>query len=632
MPCCQKHCGRIVNPIENSMQSPPLNDSACPLTPEQQAMINHLVGTLEPVQLAWIAGYLSAINTLALQGAGQATAVPAAAGTAVNGAAELTILFGSQTGNCEGVAKMAAERAAQRGINSNLKNMGTYKAAELKKEKLMMLIVSTHGEGDPPDSVEDLYDFINSKRAPKLGDLKYSVLALGDSSYENYCQIGVDFDKRFKKLGAESFRDRVDCDVDYDDDAEAWIDEALDKAADFADTGDSNAAPTGMPTMPFTFPGMAPAASKYNRKNPFPSEILENINISGCDSDKENRHVEMSLEGSGLVYVPGDSLGVFPTNCPVLVAEIIAAAKLKPDAVVQSASGEETLQDALLKTYEVTILTPKVIDGYAKFAGKAIQSLLGDKNKTKQRKYIEGRELIDMILDYPPKIDAQGFTAVLRKLPHRLYSIASSYDAHPEEAHLLIATVRYETHGRQRKGVATTFYSDRVTEDTLVPSFIHENPNFRLPADPATPIIMIGPGTGVAPFRAFVEQREIDGATGKNWLFFGDRRFRTDFTYQTDWQRFRKDGILTRIDLAFSRDQDEKIYVQHRMLEAAKDIYAWLQDGATIYVCGDEVHMAKDVHAALLDIVRKEGGMKANAAAEYVKNLQRDKRYQRDVY
>jgi sulfite reductase (NADPH) flavoprotein alpha-component len=614
------------------MQSPPLNDSACPLTPEQQAMINHLVGTLEPVQLAWIAGYLSAINTLALQGAGQATAVPAAAGTAVNGAVELTILFGSQTGNCEGMAKMAAERAAQRGIKSNLKNMGTYKAAELKKEKLMMLIVSTHGEGDPPDSVEDLYDFINSKRAPKLGDLKYSVLALGDSSYENYCQIGVDFDKRFKKLGAEAFRDRVDCDVDYDDDAEAWIDGALDKAADLADTGDSNAVPTGVPAMPFTFPGMAPAASKYDRKNPFPSAILENINVSGHGSGKENRHVEMSLEESGLVYVPGDSLGVFPTNCPEFVAEIIATAKLKPDAVVQSANGEETLQDALLKTYEVTILTPKVIDGYAKFAGKAIQSLLGDKNKAKQRKYIEGRELIDMILDYPPKIDAQGFTSVLRKLPHRLYSIASSYDAHPEEAHLLIATVRYQTHGRQRKGVATTFYSDRVTEDTLVPSFIHENPNFRLPADPATPIIMIGPGTGVAPFRAFIEQREIDGATGKNWLFFGDRRFRTDFTYQTEWQRFRKDGILTRIDLAFSRDQDEKVYVQHRMLEAAKDIYAWLQDGATIYVCGDEVHMAKDVHAALLDIVRKEGGMKANAAAEYVKNLQRDKRYQRDVY
>jgi len=273
-----------------------------------------------------------------------------------------------------------------------------------------------------------------------------------------------------------------------------------------------------------------------------------------------------------------------------------------------------------------------VIDGYAEFAGKGIQNLLGDKNKTKQRKYIEGRELIDMIVDYPPKVDAQGLASVLRKLPHRLYSIASSYDAHPEEAHLLIATVRYETHGRQRKGVATTYYSDRVTEDTLVPAFVHENPNFRLPADPATPTIMIGPGTGVAPFRAFLEQREIDGSASKNWLFFGDRRFRTDFTYQTEWQRFRKDGILTRIDLAFSRDQDEKIYVQHRMLEAAKDIYAWLQDGATIYVCGDEVHMAKDVHAALLDIVRKEGGMKADAAADYVKNLQRDKRYQRDVY
>ncbi len=595
-------------------------------------MINHLVGTLDPVQLAWIAGYLSAINAVALQGAGRTTAGPAAAGAAGNGAAELTILFGSQTGNCEGVAKMATERAAQRGIKSNLKNMGTYENAELKKEKLMMLIVSTHGEGDPPDAAEDLYKFVNSKRAPKLGDLKYSVLALGDSSYEHYCQTGVDFDKRFKELGAESIRDRVDCDVDYDDDAEAWIDEVLGKAAELADTGDGNAAPTGMPAMPFTFPGMAPAASKYDRKNPFPAAILENINISGRGSGKENRHVEMSLEESGLVYVPGDSLGVFPTNCPELVDEIIAAAKLKPDAVVQSASGEETLRDALLKTYEITVLTPKVIDGYAKFAGKAIQSLLGNKNKAKQRNYIEGRELIDLILDYPPKVDAQALTTVLRKLPHRLYSIASSYDAHPEEVHLLIATVRYETHGRQRKGVATTFYSDRVTEDTLVPTFVHENPNFRLPADPATPIIMIGPGTGVAPFRAFVEQRKIDGAAGKNWLFFGDRRFRTDFTYQTEWQHFRKDGILTRIDLAFSRDQAEKIYVQHRMLEAAGEIYAWLQDGATIYVCGDEVHMAKEVHAALLDIVRKEGGMKAGTAASYVKSLQRDKRYQRDVY
>jgi sulfite reductase (NADPH) flavoprotein alpha-component len=605
------------------MELPPLNQGACPLPPEQQAMINQLMASMAPQQLAWLAGYLSGVN--ATLGAGMPGGMPAAAAPAAAGDG-LTVLFGSQTGNGEGVAKLVAEKAQARGINATIKDMGSYKISDLKKEKLMMLIVSTHGEGDPPDTVEDLHEALYSKRAPKLPDLKYTVLSLGDTSYEFFCKIGVDFDTRFKELGAAAIVDRVDCDIDFDDDAEGWMDSAL---AKFEEFGGGNGA--AAPAMGFAMPGLVPA-SKFDRKNPFASAILENINISGRGSVKENRHIELSLEESGMIYKPGDSLGVYPTNCPELISDVIAAAKLKADETVQSSAGEQSLQDALLKTYEITVITPKLIEGLAEFATKSMSKLLGDKNKAKQREYIEGRELIDLIGDFKPKIDAQGLVSILRKLPHRLYSLASSYDAHPEEAHLLIATVRFDTHGRSRKGVASTYFSDRVDEDTLVPTFVHENNNFRMPADGTTPMIMIGPGTGVAPFRAFVEQREITGATGKNWLFFGDQHFRTDFTYQLEWQRYLKDGVLTHLDLAFSRDQDHKIYVQNRMIEQGKEIWAWLQDGASIYVCGDEVYMAKDVHNALIDIAKTEGGMKADAAEEYVKNLQREKRYQRDVY
>lgn len=592
----------------------------CPLTPDQQAVVAQLLRSASPTQTAWLAGYLSAVSQ---SGAiGQAPPPPDGAG--------LTILFGTQTGNSEGVAKLAAQKAVERGIRATVKDMGAYKAAELKKERFLMVVVSTHGEGDPPDTVEEFYEFVHGKRAPKLPDLKYTVLALGDTSYEQFCQIGVDFDTRFQALGATAVVDRVDCDVDYDDDADAWIAKSLDVFTKLVgDGGASSATVSGFGAITM---GMPAAASVYTRKNPFPALILNNINLSGAGSKKENRHVELSLEESGLVYQPGDSLGVFPSNCPELVDSIIKAAKLDADAGVETADGEQSLRQALLKTYEITVLTPKLVESYANYTNDSLQSLLGEDNRDAFRTYIDGRELIDLIVDFPPVIDAQGLVGVLRKMPHRLYSLASSLAAYPDEAHLLIATVRYEAHDRVRKGVASTFFADRVGDDTTVPVYVHENSNFHMPADSTVPLIMIGPGTGVAPFRAFMQEREERGASGRNWLFFGDQHFRTDFAYQIEWQRWLKDGLLTRIDVAFSRDQAEKIYVQHRMREHGKALYAWLEEGASVYVCGDETHMAKDVHAALIDIVRKEAGKSADDAEEYVKTLQRDKRYLRDVY
>jgi sulfite reductase (NADPH) flavoprotein alpha-component len=568
-----------------------------PLTPEQQALVNQLTASLNPIQTAWLAGYLSGVNSfnasLALLQAplGAAAAVPAAgAPAAVAEGPSLTILFGSQTGNCEGVAKLLAERAQQAGVPATLKDMGSYKGTQLKKESLVLIIVSTHGEGDPPDTVEELHALLQSKRAPKLADLKYGVLALGDSSYEHYCQTGVDFDVRLAELGAERLLDRVDCDLDYDDDADAWIAAALEKVAALA--------PTAAAAGPGVSLAAGASASAYDRRNPFPAPILANINLSGRGSGKENRHVELSLEDSGLTYQPGDSLGVFPMNNPELVDEIVAAAKLDPEAAVNT--------------------------------GDLAALVAGDKDKL--RTYIDGRELIDLLIDHPATVAAQQLVDCLRRLPARQYSIASSLDAYPDEVHLLIATVRYDAHGRAREGVCSTYFSDRVSDETLVPVYVHENNNFRMPADGNQPMIMIGPGTGVAPFRTFLQQRELVGATGRNWLFFGDQHFRTDFTYQTEWQQYLADGLLTRLDVAFSRDQKDKVYVQHRMREQSAQFYSWLEEGAAVYVCGDETQMAKDVHAALLEIIQKEGGKSADAAEEYVRELQHQKRYQRDVY
>lgn len=591
-----------------------------PLTDEQLKQLNNLLQGLESWQVDWLSGYLAGYR--ASQHGGE---IAGALSTQPEQSVKLTILYGSQTGNTEGVASRFAEKAKANGIEVKLLDMAEYKARELKNEQYLAVLTSTHGEGEPPDNAMDLYEFLNSRKAPGLKGLQYSVLSLGDSSYEFFCQTGKDFDERLQKLGATAVIPRVDCDVDYDDLAEKWIN-------DFIESLTSSMQAIAAPPSASAAMTQNEPVVKYDRKQPFPALILENQILSGRGSSKEVRHIEISLEGSGLQYQPGDALGVYPQNDPVLVAMLIDALGFAADTAVEVDDQSETLVNALMQHREITVLTRPLVEKWAELAQSDELNKLME-SKAAVTEWIRGRDVLDLVQSYPlPEINANGFIKLLRKLPPRLYSIASSQAAVDEEVHITVATVRYSAHNRERGGVASTWLADRLSENTTIPVYIDGNKNFKLPADDDAPIIMIGPGTGVAPFRSFMQEREERGARGSNWLFFGDQHFLTDFLYQTEWLAWRKSGLLTHLDVAFSRDQQEKIYVQHRLREKSIEIWNWLQDGAHIYVCGDADNMAPDVNEALIDIISQQGSKSREDATEYLRQLTRDKRYQRDVY
>lgn len=591
-----------------------------PLHPEQQQQLNTLLQGMTPQQTAWLGGYLTGLS------AGEPGAAQAAEPQVTVGGSSLTVLYGSQTGNAEEIAETVAGQAKAKGFEATLTSMGDYKPNQLKNESNMMVVVSTHGEGDPPDMAEELHEYIYGKKAPKLEGVQFTVLSLGDTSYEFFCKTGKDFDQRFEELGGKRFYPRVDCDLDYDEEAENWMNGALETLLE-----QSNSVTVSAPTAGAVAP---PAPPKFDRKNPFGAEILDSVNLNGRGSGKETLHIELSLEDSGLHYEPGDALGVYPNNDPALIEQILSALQFNGSEEVDVGGDTVPLKLALENRLEATVLTKPVVAKYAALADiKELEQLLGNDRKDEFREYIEGRDLVDLLRDYPANgFGAQDFAGILRKLPPRLYSIASSLLAYPDEVHLTVAVVRYNAHGRDRSGVCSAYFAERTSDDSRVPVYVDTNKNFKLPEDPSTPIIMVGPGTGIAPFRAFVQHREEMGASGPNWLFFGDRHFQTDFLYQAEWQDALKKGNLTRMDVAFSRDQKNKMYVQHRMLERSAEFYAWLQDGAHVYVCGDEKHMAHDVHDALLKIVREQGSLSEDNAADYVRQLQKDKRYQRDVY
>ena len=611
-----------------------------PFNESQAQLLNQLLPTLTSSQQIWLSGYLSA---LLLQGDnGQASAgvltLPSTADAAgiVSAPAQpmasrdVTVLFGSQTGNCQRLAASLSRKLEEQGFKVTVAAMNSFKPNALKKTENLLLLVSTHGEGEPPDNARAFHEFLYSKRAPQLPQLRFSVLALGDTSYEFFCQTGKDFDQRLEELGAQRLSPRTDCDLDYDEPVAEWFGNVIG-----ALNGAQNA------------PDLADAAlqeaekaesleSAYSRNHPFHAEVLENVNLNGRGSDRETRHLELSLAGSNITFEPGDSLGVYPENHPQLVEDIIAATGWDAgEAVPLNKKGEEgTLREALLRHYEITVLTKPLLEQAAKLtSNSALQELLTPERQQELKDYIHGRDLLDLIQDYAPwEAAARSFVTILRKLPARLYSIASSYNANPDEVHFTVRAVRYESHGRERYGVCSVHCAERVNPGATLPVYIQNNPNFKLPKSPDVPVIMIGPGTGVAPFRSFLEEREEQGAQGKSWLFYGDRHFVTDFLYQTDWQRMLKDGVLSKLDVAFSRDTEEKVYVQHRILEKSRELYNWLQEGAHVYVCGDEKHMAHDVHSALLTVIQQEGGLSPEAAAAYLETLQLEQRYQRDVY
>ncbi|ALS25129.1 assimilatory sulfite reductase (NADPH) flavoprotein subunit [Paenibacillus naphthalenovorans] len=599
-----------------------------PFNQEQVELLNRVLPLLTEAQRIWLSGYLTA-----LQGSAAAvTPVPAPlAALPANEAVvskEVTVLFGSQTGNSQGLAKKLSKKLEERGFQVSLSSMADFKPNSLKKVQNLLIVVSTHGEGEPPDNAIAFYEFLYSKRAPQLEGTQFSVLALGDTSYEFFCQTGKDFDKRLEELGARRLTPRVDCDVDFEEPAAEWMNRVLESLSG-ASAAPAVASAAGAAVVSGT-------ETEYSRSNPFHAEVLENLNLNGRGSERETRHVELSLEGSNLQYEPGDSLGIYPENHPRLVDELIEAMGWKAEEPVAiNKNGEERpLREALLRNYEITVLTKPLLEQAAKLtSNQELKKLLEVGREQELRAYLNGRDLLDLVQDYSLKgVPAGEFVSILRKMPARLYSIASSPKAYPGEVHLTVRAVRYEAHGRNRYGVCSVQLAERVQPGDTLPVYIQHNPNFKLPENPDTPIIMIGPGTGVAPFRAFLGEREEIGAEGKTWLFYGDQHFSTDFLYQIEWQRWLKEGVLTRMDVAFSRDTDKKVYVQHRMLEKSRDLYQWLQEGACVYVCGDEKKMAHDVHAALITILEKEGGLGPEEAAEYLTRMQQQKRYQRDVY
>nr|WP_219914439.1 assimilatory sulfite reductase (NADPH) flavoprotein subunit [Thalassobacillus sp. CUG 92003] len=606
-----------------------------PFNQEQVDLLNRLLSTMTESQKIWLSGYLAGPQVSEFSGASAPVQEGSSADQSNAGeplqsqTREVTLLYGSQTGNGQSLAEDMAQKLEKKDFNVTLTSMDDFKAKALKKVEDLLLITSTHGDGDPPDNAMTFYDFLFSKKAPNLEGVRFSVLSLGDSSYEFFCQTGKEFDHRLEELGAERLYARVDCDLDFEEPAEEWFDAVAGKLT--AEQQNNNAEAPAAGTV--DFPDDQPI---YSRTNPFKAEILENFNLNGRGSNKETRHLELDLEGSNMVFEPGDSLGIFPENDPVLADKLIEEMSWNPEATVEiNKHGEiRSLREALISMFEITTLTKPLLEKASSLTeSEALSNLLEPDNKEELKTYLNGRDLVDLVRDFGPwQASAQDFIHIMRKIPVRLYSIASSLKANPDEVHLTIGAVRYDAHGRNRTGVCSGQCSERSETGDTLPVFIQRNPNFKLPETPDTPVIMIGAGTGVAPYRAFLEEREETGDQGGNWLFFGEQHFVTDFLYQIEWQKWLKEGMLSRMDVAFSRDTSEKVYVQHRMLERSQDLYQWLESGAHVYVCGDETYMAKDVHEALVTVFEQEGGMTRDDAEAHLSEMRKQKRYQRDVY
>ncbi|MBE2203839.1 MAG: sulfite reductase subunit alpha [Chthoniobacterales bacterium] len=568
-------------------------------------------------QRSWLNGFLAGLFSSTPESA----APPAAAQKTVN------IYFGSESGNSEALAKLIAKAAKKQGLASQAVGLDKVRLADLAAQTFALIVTSTFGDGEPPANAVAFQEELLSDAAPRLENLHYAVLALGDTNYEQFCKFGIEVDARLEALGARRLYERADCDVAYEDAAAAWQTGVFQVIATMPDTAPAAAA-AAPPAR--TAP---PADAGYSKTHPFPAALITNRKLTADTSAKETRHIEISLAGSGLTYEVGDALGVLPTNCPALVDDILRALNCDGEEAVPTPDGVEVpLRTALLRHYEITKIPAPLLKVIAeRSADKTLADLLIPEARDALNHYLHGRETLDLLADFASvAFSAPEFVSHLRKLQPRLYSISSSLHAFPDQVHLTVATVRYDSHGRSRKGVCSTFLADRT--NGTVPVFVHVSKGFRLPASDDTPIIMVGPGTGIAPFRAFLHDRKARGAKGKNWLFFGDQKASTDFLYRDELEGLRADGHLTRLDTAFSRDQSEKIYVQHRMRENAAALWAWLQDGAYFYVCGDAQRMARDVDAALHTVAETAGGLSAEAAAAFVQKLKSDKRYMRDVY
>ena len=612
--------------------------SPSPLDEDRKVLLSRLVQGLDGPALWWLSGYAAGLAQghgtpqLAVLPGGAAALAPPQAGQ------RLTVLYGSQTGNARREAEKIAASAEAAGLSVRLARTDAYPTRELAGERLLYLVISTQGEGDPPDDSIGFTEFLLGKRAPKLPELKFAVLGLGDTSYADFCGIARKLDARLAELGGQRVADLGQADLDIDTVAGPWREHALAQARDLLKTAPLAAGPAAHLA---TVTPLRPAAA-WSHERPFPAEVLANQRISGREfkgqgflqygsGDKDVRHIELSLEGSGLAYEPGDALGIRHRNPPALVDAVLGATRLDGNAAVTSGEHTLPLSEWLATRRELTRLSRPFLAAHAERSGaRALTELLDPTQSAGLAALLADHQLVDVLRRWPADWDHDALLAALRPQAQRLYSIASSRKRVGEEAHLTVDVLGYHAHGHEHGGAASGFLA-ALDEGGQVPVYIEPNERFRVPADGARDIVMIGPGTGVAPFRAFVQERAETGATGRNWLFFGAQRFNTGFLYQVEWQDALRRKELHRLDLAFSRDQADKVYVQHRLRERGAELYDWLQNGAHLYVCG-AIAMGKDVHAALLDIVATHNGGDAEAAAEYLTSLQTGGRYSRDVY
>jgi sulfite reductase (NADPH) flavoprotein alpha-component len=593
----------------NEMPTAPLLPDTAPFAQEQIAALNRVISVTTAEQRAWLSGYLAGLQAAS----GAQVAAPAAPPAK---RAPLTILFGTESGNAEALAAQARKAAAKLGFAPKVVDMADFSPAQAAATENLLIVASTWGEGDAPQRAVDFFEALMAEDAPRFEKTRFAVLALGDRAYAQFCEIGRKIDERLAALGGARIAERIECDLDFETPASGWIDttlERLNAEVGSVQVGSAEVAGKDAGASVIHVDFARPGADAPTRARPFEAEILESVRLSGSRSSSDTWHVGVSLEGSGIVYEPGDSLGVVPSNDPALADAVLRAAEL---------AGDDALRGALIERLDITTLTAKQIEDFARET--RTQALPAD--------WAAGRQIVDLLETAPGSLTAEQLTALLRPLPPRYYSIASSRKAVGEEAHLLVAGLRYVSHGRERAGVASVAITARHREGDRLKVFLRSNPHFRLPADGDRPIIMVGPGTGLAPFRGFLQEREATGAGGRNWLVFGHRNYTHDFLYQLELQDWLKSSLLTRLDVAFSRDQPEKRYVQNTLWDVRGELYRWLKDGAALYVCGDANAMAKDVDAMLLRILADQGRQDEAAAKAELGAIRRDGRYLRDVY
>jgi sulfite reductase (NADPH) flavoprotein alpha-component len=579
-----------------------------PLDGLQFSRLQQAVEGLNHEQLAWASGYLAGLGALEPTSARAANESPV-----------LTILYATQGGNARGVAEALADSATARGFAPRLIAADQYRPRDLTQERLLVVVISTQGEGEPPESAHELFKFLKSRKTPQLDGLQYAVFGLGDSSYEFFNRAAKELDALLQATGAEALLARIDADVDFQPLSAEWQTQLL-REVEKVQPEQSRV----IPLQP------APSAIRNDRNHPYQAELLERRRITTADAVAEVHHLALEIDAKAIRYRPGDALGLFFRNDPALVEEILSLTGLAGEAAVSRGETSLSLEQALSERLELTQLHPSVAKAWAGVAGDAELSALSE-DAERLRRFAAERQFIDLLQAYPAQVDADRLVALLHSQQPRLYSIASSQAAYEDEIHLTVSTLSYQAHARDHLGGASGFLTRRIAEGDKLEVYVAENPGFRLPQTNDTPIIMVGAGTGIAPYRAFLQEREVLGASGANWLVFGNRHFHRDFLYQSDWLNYRKQGLLNRISLAFSRDEGDRTYVQARLYEEGAELYRWLQDGAHLYVCGG-IAMERAVRQSLQGIAQALGGLDEEEADEYIESLREQGRYQRDVY